>query len=622
MVFLILSATITYLPTYVKNKIIEKLESKGYSVQVQECSMRWMGADCHEVHIFKENQDINFRSLNINYVYPEQYIIKANDGYVNYTHIQDNKNSYDSHRSVYELHLNNIRTNIKSHGYDVRLDIAEASYMNGEKYVKFTNASLVKGDNAFTIDKGAYEDGRISLGNISFELKHQDDRKIEPRDSKNKKEADMESYILKIYNQLESVPSFSFKSIKAKYNSYSINAISGDYKSHTMNCESIQISQHQEEITNMEGVNIEIKNNKMFLKSSYIYGSNEKLSKSNIKIRGVEIFLSKIDDTFDYDLKIGEVHISGILKKNGEDLEIKTVLDTTECQALIEALPDSMKDNLDEFIFAGQISGSTSLLTKNPQVSIKLNHNCHSVSSPKKYSRNVLMSKYSRIVINSKGEEIEEVTGPQTPNWVSLSNISQYMPISVMGTEDSAFMKHKGILINAIENSMVENIKAHKFIRGGSTISMQTAKNLWLNRKKTMARKIQEAFFTVHLEQILSKNEIMETYLNIVEFSPGEYGIGNAAKKYFNTNPASLSLTQCILLASLLPNPKSVSWDKIGRVTDSKMKFIHLVMNNLKKLKFITEEEEKNGLNEWVVIGQSEPDLIDEPEVPNPELQE
>src|SRR6185369_12377724 len=114
--------------------------------------------------------------------------------------------------------------------------------------------------------------------------------------------------------------------------------------------------------------------------------------------------------------------------------------------------------------------------------------------------------------------------GPGTEGWVSMGSLPKFMEVGVLTCEDGRFMRHHGFDKEAIINSIRENLAAGGFKRGASTISMQLAKNLYLSREKTLSRKLQEAVLTLYLEQELSKDQIIELYLNVIEFGPGIYG--------------------------------------------------------------------------------------------------
>jgi membrane peptidoglycan carboxypeptidase len=181
--------------------------------------------------------------------------------------------------------------------------------------------------------------------------------------------------------------------------------------------------------------------------------------------------------------------------------------------------------------------------------------------------------------------------------------------------EDGAFFRHKGFDREAIRNSIRENVKAGRFLRGASTISMQTAKNLYLSREKTLARKLEEAVLTMLLEQELSKDQIMELYLNVIEFGPGVYGVGPAARHYFNASAAQLSLGQALYLASLLPSPTRSYFGGDGQVTPGWMSYLRKLMRIALKIHRIDEAELEDALREQVTFQVPySPRLAEDPE--------
>jgi membrane peptidoglycan carboxypeptidase len=173
----------------------------------------------------------------------------------------------------------------------------------------------------------------------------------------------------------------------------------------------------------------------------------------------------------------------------------------------------------------------------------------------------------------------EQTTGPGSENWTALEDISPYMQIAVLTTEDGAFLHHHGFNRAAIRASLIANIKAGRFVRGASTITMQLAKNLFLSRDKTLARKLEEVVLAEYLEQTFSKEELMELYLNVIEFGPAVYGIGAAADYYFGRRPAELNLAECLFLASVLPSPiRYGSLRDGGELPDARMHGIRTLM--------------------------------------------
>ena len=139
-------------------------------------------------------------------------------------------------------------------------------------------------------------------------------------------------------------------------------------------------------------------------------------------------------------------------------------------------------------------------------------------------------------------------------HWVSLDEMSIYLPVAVMASEDQRFMEHQGFDFDAIEKAIDENRKG-KRQRGASTITQQTAKNVFLWHGRSWVRKGLEAYFTFLIELCWSKQRIMEVYLNSIEMGDGIYGAEAVAQWHFNCTAAQLTRPQCALIAATLPNP-------------------------------------------------------------------
>ena len=139
--------------------------------------------------------------------------------------------------------------------------------------------------------------------------------------------------------------------------------------------------------------------------------------------------------------------------------------------------------------------------------------------------------------------------------WVSLDNISPNMVQAVVTSEDNLFLSHHGFSIDAMTKAFEHNQKG-KRIRGGSTISQQTAKNVFLFPQRSYVRKGLEAYFTVLMELTWSKKRIMEVYLNVIEMGDGIYGVEAASQEYFGVHASQLSKSQAASIAACLPNPR------------------------------------------------------------------
>lgn len=197
------------------------------------------------------------------------------------------------------------------------------------------------------------------------------------------------------------------------------------------------------------------------------------------------------------------------------------------------------------------------------------------------------------------------ITGPGSQRWASLPDISEYMTKVVNTTEDGAFWTHTGFLPASIRNAMVANLQQGRFVRGASTISQQVVKNLFfVEREKTLSRKIQEAVITWEMERTLEKEQIMELYFNIIEFGPRVYGIRAAANHYFNREPRDLSLLQCLWLGSIIPGPRRYyKHFTEGKVADSWEKYLCRLGDIMVTRERITPAERQRLKNCRVIFG-------------------
>ena len=142
--------------------------------------------------------------------------------------------------------------------------------------------------------------------------------------------------------------------------------------------------------------------------------------------------------------------------------------------------------------------------------------------------------------------------------WVPISGISPYLQKAVVAAEDQKFYNHSGFDFEAIEEAMKHNEKRPKNKRGASTISQQTAKNVFLWPYRNWLRKGLESYFTILMELLWSKQRILEVYLNVVELGPGVYGAEAAAREYFNKSASQLTEAEAALIAAVLPNPRKM----------------------------------------------------------------
>lgn len=162
-----------------------------------------------------------------------------------------------------------------------------------------------------------------------------------------------------------------------------------------------------------------------------------------------------------------------------------------------------------------------------------------------------------------KGEPVARFeVGSDNGNFTPLESISQDLVRCVLRSEDPDFFHHQGFYMDAFRSSIAQNYRQRRFARGGSTISMQLVKNVFLGRRKTIARKVEEILLTWLMERrsLVSKNRMMEVYLNVIEWGPGIFGATEASRFYFHKHPSELTLGECTFLASIIPMPKKVRW--------------------------------------------------------------
>lgn len=159
-------------------------------------------------------------------------------------------------------------------------------------------------------------------------------------------------------------------------------------------------------------------------------------------------------------------------------------------------------------------------------------------------------------------EAQEEILQDKNPDaeikhkWVPYKKISNNLKRAVIVAEDAKFVDHEGFDWDGIEKAFDKNLKKGKIVAGGSTISQQLAKNLFLSGRKTPWRKLEEALITVMLEKLMSKRRILEIYLNVIEWGNGVFGAEAAARHYYKTSAAGLGAEQAAKLAAMVPNPR------------------------------------------------------------------
>ncbi len=180
-------------------------------------------------------------------------------------------------------------------------------------------------------------------------------------------------------------------------------------------------------------------------------------------------------------------------------------------------------------------------------------------------------------------------------DYVELKNISDYVKNSIVSIEDKNFYNHKGFDYLRIAKAMLVNLRSKKLKEGASTISQQYIKNLYLTFDKTWERKIQEALLTLELETHYSKDEILEGYLNTIDFGAGNYGIKEASKYYFNKEPKDLSLAEASIIVGIPKNPSY--YNPVTNYENAKERQKNVLISMVKN-KYISKDEMNEAINE------------------------
>lgn len=312
------------------------------------------------------------------------------------------------------------------------------------------------------------------------------------------------------------------------------------------------------------------------------------------------------------DLEIGQLRAAahGTVVQEPDHLAVSLTADAypASCQGIVDSMPHALVPTIKGARVAGTFGGHGRLAFDTRRIDdlvldYRFDSSCRLTEVPPDLARERFRRPFRHRVYAPDGTQHDESTGPGSGNWTDLDRISPYMQVAVMTTEDGGFYKHHGFNHPAFRNSLVANLKAGRFVRGASTISMQLAKNLFLFRDKTLARKLEELVLTDYIEQVFSKEELMELYLNVIEFGPNVYGITRAADHYFGRKPEELDLAECMFLSTLLPSPIRFHhiYDR-GQVPDAWMSHLHTLLGIAEKTHRISPRELEDGRKQTIVF--------------------
>ncbi|MGG1401097.1 PBP1A family penicillin-binding protein [Bacillus salipaludis] len=211
------------------------------------------------------------------------------------------------------------------------------------------------------------------------------------------------------------------------------------------------------------------------------------------------------------------------------------------------------------------------------------------------------------VIYDKNGKVATNVLTNRTKG-VNIEKIPKYVPNAVVAIEDERFYEHGGFDVRGIARAFFGNLLSGRVTAGGSTLTQQLAKNALLSPERTYKRKAEELFLAVKIEKVYTKNEILQMYLNQVYFGSGAWGIGNAAKKYFNKDIKDVSISEAALLAGLLHAPDYLDPYKNY---DEAVKRRNVVLAKMKELNFITASQYKQAINEKIILDNGGGSFVD-----------
>lgn len=292
-----------------------------------------------------------------------------------------------------------------------------------------------------------------------------------------------------------------------------------------------------------------------------------KLGKGNLNIRfGERSF--EVDSSSKVSFNSFEFSPYFKFEKNPNRIvTLKFIQQEFEASRLFKSFPEGLFDNIPKLETKGNLIYRLS-------ASLNLDYPDSATLDSKMEKKDFSIVKYGgddfrkmngsfRYDVYNRGVFIRSFTiGPENPDFTPVDQVSPYLKYSILTSEDGDFFYHKGFNQDAFRESISKNWSERRFARGGSTISMQLVKNIFLSRKKTIARKAEEMLIVWIIEnlRLSSKERMFEVYLNIIEWGPDIYGVKEASRFYFNKLPHQLNLKESIFLSSIIPRPKGFKY--------------------------------------------------------------
>jgi hypothetical protein len=281
----------------------------------------------------------------------------------------------------------------------------------------------------------------------------------------------------------------------------------------------------------------------------------------------------------------------------------------TQCHDVLRSVPTSLVPELAGIQLSGTTSARFEVSVVNRILEVKLKEStfsCDVLESPEIYTPTYLNGPFNIERSLAQGK-IYIPVDPARPYFAAYRDIPRHVRSAFVSSEDSGFFSHKGVELSAIIAAMERNTEEGRAAVGGSTITMQTVKNLFLARDKTISRKLQEIVLAWHVDRSLKKERILEIYLNMVEFGPNLYGIGLASQKFFGQSFKQISLKQAVYLASLLPAPiPRYRYFCQGAISSNYNRVLQQLLDRMLSLGFISAAQHQEAIAEPLTFSNTE----------------
>lgn len=306
--------------------------------------------------------------------------------------------------------------------------------------------------------------------------------------------------------------------------------------------------------------------------------------------------------TKDAELSLGGINavFSGSYSKNAKNFSIKTE------SASLNKLETLIHDEAFEgYLFGGtlELLAEYSQEGEEPPVfSVEGN-----LIDPKQLSERMdyLKQPFEYTWTNEDGSTRKIFVGERNLYFTPISLIPDHLIWAVVVSEDAGFFVHKGVDFQELDAAVKDNIKTHR-MRGGSTITQQLAKNLFLNRDKTLLRKFREVLLAIELDAALSKERLLEIYFNIIEWAPGIFGISQAAYYYFGKQPYQLTPLESAYLASVIPGPAKYHFMFLTKnVTENWYKSLYRILNIMNETGHLSTDDYFEALKQSIVFRET-----------------